>query len=71
MKRNIQEELAQECVPIDDNLIKLTRFIDSAAFTALSVPAQKLLEAQATVMASYINILVARIAQINSEKEAI
>ena len=66
--RNIQEELAKECVPIDDNLIKLTSFIDSKAFIGLSAPAQKLLEAQATAMAVYINILIARIALLNSEE---
>ena len=60
--RNIAEELADECVPIDDNLVKLTNFIDSKQFMKLSAPAQKLLEAQTLAMGTSINILVARIA---------
>ncbi len=65
--RKIAEELAKECVPIDENLTKLTEFMDSEYFMTLSAPSQKLLVAQSTAMATYINILVARIALFNAE----
>ena len=65
--RKIAEELAEECVPIDDNLKKLTEFIDSEYFMTLSAPAQKLLIAQSTIMGTYINVLAARIALFNAE----
>ena len=67
--RDIQMELAEEYIPIEEKLTKLTEFIGGDVFIELSAPTQKLLIAQSTAMGSYINILIARIALLNYEKE--
>ena len=69
MKRNILLELGKELELLDTKVVKLSKFIDTKNYRDLSMVSQLLLSSQLTAMATYINILVVRIALLKSEEE--
>ena len=67
MKRDIVAELTAENEELYKKLSKLIDFINSDIFSRVSDISEKLLIAQSTAMATYSNILVARIELYENE----
>ena len=66
--RNLKDKLKRERKRINKRLARLVGFLESEQLNAVSSSHQDLLEIQATAMATYSNVLGARIQIIKDNK---
>lgn len=66
--RNLKDELKRERKKLNKKLARLVNFLESKQLSGVSGSHQDLLEIQATAMATYSNVLGARIQIIKDNK---